>query len=1086
MLNVDFDIAPFSGYVYSTDFIFTDITNHISPVSNRFWDFGDGATAYGERAVTHTYKYANNFTVTLSVVDVFGNVNVAQRKLQIDYAVRDQIQFLQIPDTISLPGIPTQKTFKIGVTSAEIKQPIKVMLHSANSRSIPLQIVEEKWRHLTPTWRFTDTNFTPITSITISTAPIFQNNIQVGVHGEGEFFYIDDIGTDTLEGDCSVVIHATLLTNSFTNYIDTISKPIESYANTEQVKASIIWQVQKLLPEFLKITNNLIDDVHPTQWVGAEIPVTLSIHNNKIVTDSNYGVVFSYPSTNDHGNRFSIKLEIEGLEPHQYVTRDNILSLQALDKNGLPAGGIVHTSITPLVTALNTRITGYSYTLQNSLEQKKFLVPLDFPIPQHAWISNTEHNVLNRITILGSGQQTEDDICSEGNIAALNGQQDGQVLTTYVPYLSTTSVINYNLSGVSGVFGLAIRPVTQDLIAVDSETDAIYKYTTDGVLISGIQLKLINDSLNILNYPITAAPSTQTFIFYDSEFCLTPSYISLDRHFNFWVTLYNSVSVLKFNEDLQLRAVVTPPFIYKDAIVQDEKIFKPPVVETDRLNNIWVSYTQTLCSGLFKYSENGNFITSVTLPPSSLPTGIAVTPDNSIWVTNSMHESKEFGTIQKYDTNGTLLATVTGFGRPSFIALDRDANVWFTHGTRNIGFINSVTYQVSSWYVNGAPSSGQFIPIKVPDSNFYTSSSNDEELGGLAVDAANRIWVIDSVYNNVYVLSASTTSVTNNISRRAKVLPDALIGYMPDIRTAFTLKILNKRFKSAQATGDWTGNRWLQKYGDVQYFSGKSEYFSVLNFNENFNLKKINDGFSMAEQYKELALSEHFSKNVGLFDKFLPATVGDALPSNFEDIGEKIYERIANFVSMHADIETCGIEKLMSICASVDQPIDTFFTSFPASIKNAIDLFSVSKERIRGIQDNAPVLSKSVGKVLNTETDMVTAGQKIFLQNKFSSIYTLVNVPKQNNLNVYPLKDFDGVGFAQPVINNYLFYEYIPYTPIIEENGLPVYIENIIDWNNPSTTFSFNISSKNDWYGEDGLVEKVFNYILTKNLKKNS
>lgn len=1088
MISTDFDIAPATGYVYQTKFIFTDITVYDAPVANRFWNFGDGTVAYDDISVTHTYNYGDNFKVSLTAADIKGNVSVSERTLKVEYLVRDQLRFISVPGYESVPGLPTTNTFKIGVTSAQINQPIQVMLHSANSRSVPYFNVSEKWRYLTPTWRFTDTSHTPITALVINTKPLYENSVQIGSYGEGEFYYIDDIGTEIIEGDCSLIIHATLMTENFVNYKDNTPQEFPAYANTKAVRASIIWQVEKLIPDYLKITNNLIDGIHPTHWVGAKIPVLLTIHSDKNTTEKNYGVLFSYPSNNIHGKRTAIQLEIEGLSPNEYIVEDDLLSFQATDENGLPAGGVLYTTITPLVTANRARITGYTYAVQDSTQQKKFLVPLDYPVPLHAWISNTEFNILNRITLLSVDQNNQGKTsCQEeiGNTFDYT-QQSGSTITTYVPYISSNSVINYNLTGVSGAFGLAILPATFDMIAVDSESDAIYKYKTTGELISGIQLKITNNNLTVTNYPITATPTTPTYIGYESEISLMPSYISVDRKHNFWVTLYNSVSVLKFNSDFKVVAAAVPVDGETMAEHQGEKLFKPPVVETDRLNNIWVTYAQTLCSALFKYDENGNFLKSITLPASSLPVGLAITPENHVWVANSKHETSQLGTIQKYHSDGTLLASVTGFGRPSFIALDRDANVWFTHGIRNIGFINSVTLQTSSWYVDGAPTSGIFKPIKIPDPEFLKYVNENEELGGLAVDASNRVWVIDSLYNNVYVISATPVNVTNNTNERVKVVPDSLRGYMPDIRTAFTIRINNKRFKSAQATGDWTGNRWLQKFGDVKYFDGKSDYFSIYNFNDNFKLKKVNENFSIANQYKELALPEHLQKNDNLFDKFFAAVGGNSQTSNFEDIGEKVYERIANFIYSHADIDTCSIEQLLSLCKAVDLPVNGFAAEYPASIKTALEFFSTPKERLRGVQDTTPALAKSVGKILDTKTSILTAGQKIFLQNKFNTSYTLITVPKQNNQSIYPLTEFNGVGFAQPVINNYLFYEYEPYTPFNEETNAPIYIENIADWTNSQTTFNFNLSSKDDWYGDNGIVEKTFNYILTKNLTKNS
>ena len=86
----------------------------------------------------------------------------------------------------------------------------------------------------------------------------------------------------------------------------------------------------------------------------------------------------------------------------------------------------------------------------------------------------------------------------------------------------------------------------------------------------------------------------------------------------------------------------------------------------------------------------------------------------------------------------------------------------------------------------------------------------DEELGGLAIDVFNRVWVIDSLNNKTFVFPASAT--IDNV-RTIKILPDSNIGYFLDLNTGTTEIETNvDSYKSAQATGDWTGNRWYQKY----------------------------------------------------------------------------------------------------------------------------------------------------------------------------------------------------------------------------------------------------------------------------------
>jgi DNA helicase IV len=60
-------------------------------------------------------------------------------------------------------------------------------------------------------------------------------------------------------------------------------------------------------------------------------------------------------------------------------------------------------------------------------------------------------------------------------------------------------------------------------------------------------------------------------------------------------------------------------------------------------------------------------------------------------------------------------------------------------------------------------------------------------------------------------------------------------------------------------------------------------------------------------------------------------------------------------------------------------------------------------------------------------------------------------------------------------MDNYYFFEY----DIENSNG---YKSNIIDWDSPNTTINYNLSTNEQWYGDDQIVELYFNKLLTKRL----
>jgi len=262
---------------------------------------------------------------------------------------------------------------------------------------------------------------------------------------------------------------------------------------------------------------------------------------------------------------------------------------------------------------------------------------------------------------------------------------------------------------------------------------------------------------------------------------------------------------------------------------------------------------------------------------------------------------------------------------------------------------------------------------------------------------------------------------------------------------------------------------------DIVELSGISNSFSIFNFENKNQIKRINESFNNAEYFKNLALPENFKNNSILFDQFFPAVIGTGYLSANEDLGQNVYERTANFVNNHSDIDTCGVDQLLSLAKQTGVEGYDYGVNFPSEIKRMLDVASISRLRLWGMLDNTPLFPQSIGTELNTRYDNLTAGEKIILKNKFDGSITLYMVPMQDNNTVYPLSSFLGYGFLQPVLTNNFFYNF---KPVYSGN----YIENIIDWDADFTTLSPYSSSVEEWYGDGGAIEQSFRYFLTKNI----
>lgn len=1081
MPSTSFTVSLTSGYVYGTEFVFTNTSTDRS-LHRYIWNLNDNSNFKYSESITHIFEYPGLYNVTLSSIRYDGYIETFTQNISVDYLYRDYISFTEIPDTYSDPGLHTNKPFKIKVVSSQPKQPLNVNLFVANSKSIPYQeIANKKWNFLIPSWKFLDKNKNFITSLSVAPEPIFYNNKVVGVSGTQEFYFIDSISTNDPLKNCPLLITATLQTSSFIFNTDSSVYDYYSYANNKSVTTGITWFINDITPDLLKITGNYIDDIYPLKWVDVKIPIMITYHSNRSLklpdADNTISeILFGHPSTNALGSITPLKLNLQDKNFTPFVSSDQIvenepLYFQKTDSNVHDIGGYIFTTITSKQSADQATITGYTtaYVDYTDYINQQFPYPGAYSPQPTVWISNPTRNTLNKITYLPYPNNCEAINYYKENKLLV----DGYIKQVNVPSIVSDSTYNYYMSGFSGIYSMAIDPRRYELIAADGELDCIYKFSTEGQLLSTLQLSTVP---GIGNYA-------------KSEQGLTPGSLSLDKDYNIWVTLFNSVSVLKFDKNFNFLFVTVPTYLENyDEIFDGDFIYKPPVVQTDKENNAWVAYSHPLCSTLVSYDKDGYILTNITLPQYSSPVDLAIDSQNNVWVANSYNTLNPYGSIIQFKNSGELLNFYQGFTRPSYLAIDRDNNIWFTHGIKNIGVINPQTQTQNLWQVNNNESQVTFTPLPsysyIDDSEFQ----DDEIIGGFAIDVYNRIWYINSYNNYAWTLSA-TTNLSDLTARAFKIKPDSTIGYYTEITSGTTIIDENNNYKSAQAFGDWTGNQWYQKYTNIltlsaRAISGISIPFEISKLQNFYEIRKVNDSFNMSEYFESLAYPEILKNNNTLFNVFLPTVLGTGDNSYYQDIGRTAYEKIANFVINNADIETCNIDKLLNFAEQTATPKLNYDLDLPIQIKNLLDLTSIHKSKLWGQKETVPTLNESLSSVLNPLTDVVTVNSFIVLKNKYDGTLYLVKVPPQLNENsvefiteesTYPLSGLQLPDFIQPLFNNYLIYKYAPQYP---QN----FVENIIDWDSEFTTLSPSQSSSKEWFGDNGIVEKNFHYYLLKNL----
>jgi hypothetical protein len=239
--------------------------------------------------------------------------------------------------------------------------------------------------------------------------------------------------------------------------------------------------------------------------------------------------------------------------------------------------------------------------------------------------------------------------------------------------------------------------------------------------------------------------------------------------------------------------------------------------------------------------------------------------------------------------------------------------------------------------------------------------------------------------------------------------------------------------------------------GSVYSLNGETSVFDV--YPQNFlTIEKKNESYDATEMFKDLRFQEFLLDDSMLFDEFIGSIFG-TLTSSYDTLGKKIYEKITNFVQNIQDVDRNEIFPLISqmkmLNASNNVFEDNSFT-YPEKIKRILDLFSISNNKLLGINnkfkenfDLRGYSSKSVyginlGDEINTNTYVVSAGTPIVALEKFSNKYSLLNTeqPVEYTTNtVYALSSYNQ-NWGWPLVlpdtfqfgdieKYYLFFEYV-------------------------------------------------------------
>jgi len=186
--------------------------------------------------------------------------------------------------------------------------------------------------------------------------------------------------------------------------------------------------------------------------------------------------------------------------------------------------------------------------------------------------------------------------------------------------------------------------------------------------------------------------------------------------------------------------------------------------------------------------------------------------------------------------------------------------------------------------------------------------------------------------------------------------------------------------------------------------SANSSVFNIYPSNY-YKLVKTNEDFDSEQMFKSLIFQETLMDKPMFFEEFLGTIFGNATVDT-EALGNKLYERISNFINNNTNINTNEILNLISLADLMQNNATVFdknLFNFPTKIQRVISLIAVNRDKLFGVKNTfaenfndfgtttKDVYGKNLGNMIDTLSYTITAGTDIVAYEKFSKIYKLLN-----------------------------------------------------------------------------------------------
>lgn len=274
--------------------------------------------------------------------------------------------------------------------------------------------------------------------------------------------------------------------------------------------------------------------------------------------------------------------------------------------------------------------------------------------------------------------------------------------------------------------------------------------------------------------------------------------------------------------------------------------------------------------------------------------------------------------------------------------------------------------------------------------------------------------------------------------------------------------------------------------------TGQSTVFDILTTTHN-NFRRFNESENFTCLMKDFVNAPTFKTSTNFFDEYFGIIAGNE-PVDEQALGQKIMEKIGNFATNHHDIDVANLDQFLSLAKQVDLDVDDYGLVFPERLKRIMDVATVDHKKVWGARcpcnqsfacsnccgDLCSVCGQdktnNLGDTLSS-TATLSVGTPVVIKyiQRDPAKYELFYPKSIGALTAYSLSSLTAVNLQTPLSSYYQFYTYIP-TPANNQ------VEGIINWSDSFTTIAESASSANDWYGDNQILDSIFNLELHKGL----